>query len=299
MKNDNIQIAVLTATYNRKTLLPKLYDSLCKQTSFHFVWYIVDDGSTDDTRKIVNTFHNDHFRVEYIYKENGGKHTALNVGIDHICEDLVLIVDSDDYLTSDAIRTVEEDWHRYIGNDKICGLSYYKVKPDGTLVGDGYPGEYLVDSYANMRINKGVGGDKAEVFRTDVLKKHPFPEYPNERFLSEAIVWNAISQDGYQTVYIGKAIYVCEYLNDGLTQAGKKLRLETPYGTMHHARAFFYKDINLKTRMKYLLYFTAVSIYAKKQKEAIAACEGTAYKAGYIAMYAPGMLLALLWRGMY
>ena len=66
-------VAVLTPTYNRSHTLRALFESLENQNCFDFKWYIVDDGSTDDTQNLVKEFVTEKFEINYIYKENGGK----------------------------------------------------------------------------------------------------------------------------------------------------------------------------------------------------------------------------------
>lgn len=292
-------VAILTPTYNRSYILPKLYDSLCRQTSDDFKWYIVNDGSTDTTEETVKSFSSDQFEIVYIQKNNGGKHTALNEGLQHIAEQLTFIVDSDDYLSDDAIETIIHDWEKYRTASNIGGLSYYKLHKNGQIVGNCYPTDkVLVDTYANVRVNNAILGDKAEIYRTDILKAHPFPEYPGEKFLSEAIVWNAISKAGYKLAFIRKGIYFCEYLPDGLTSAGRKYQLQNPLGTMAHARSFLHSQIRFKYRMKYMLLYTATRPFTKMTVlEAMAALDG--YKASYIACLMPGTLLALCWKKKY
>ena len=220
-------VAVLTPTYNRAHTLTALYKSLINQRSCAFIWYVVDDGSTDKTEELVKNFVNERFEIAYIKKQNGGKHTAINEGIKHIKEPLTFIVDSDDFLSDDAIETIIQDWETYVANPKIAGMSYYKCFTDGKIIGDPYPSNgVIVDSYTNIRINRNIRGDKAEVFRTDVLRTHPFPEFKDEKFLSEAVAWNAIARDGFQLAFVPKGIYYCEYLPGGLTASGRKYRLQ-------------------------------------------------------------------------
>ena len=292
-------IAILTPTYNRGYILQKLFNSLLNQTVFDFKWYLVDDGSTDDTEEKSKDFINDKFEVVYIKKENGGKHTALNAGIKVINEELVFIVDSDDYLENNAVETIVIDWINYKNEADIAGLSYYKMHENGLVVGQKYPAhEDIVDTYTSMRINKNIKGDKAEVYRTEVLKKYPFPEFKGEKFLSEAIVWNNISKAGYKLVFIGKSIYICEYLADGLTSAGRKYRLKNPLGTMEHAKSFLYKSVKFKYRMKYMLLYTATRPFSKMSiKEACKNLKG--YKVSYFICLLPGLFLSKYWKLKY
>ena len=101
-----IKITVLTPTYNRAHTLPRLYKSLCRQTDFTFAWLIVDDGSNDETKTTIDRFEKKKFSIKYVYKNNGGKHTAINEGMKYVNTEYTFIVDSDDYLKENAIERV-------------------------------------------------------------------------------------------------------------------------------------------------------------------------------------------------
>lgn len=292
-------VAILTPTYNRAYIIENLYKSLIHQSCFDFKWYIIDDGSIDNTEEKIKCFSDEQFEIIYIKKANGGKHTAINEGLKHICEELTFIVDSDDYLANDAVEAIVSDWGRYGADATVGGLSYYKLHENGEVVGQRYGGsESFVDTYTNIRVNQAVAGDKAEVYRTDVLKAHPFPEFPGEKFLSEAVVWNAIARAGYKLAFIGKGIYFCEYLPDGLTSSGRKYRLQTPLGTMEHAKSFLYSQIRFKYRIKYMLLYTATRPFAKVSiKQALDALD--AYKVSFMLCLLPGALLAMFWKLKY
>ena len=291
-------IAIVTPTYNRCDDLAKLYESMLRQTSDNFNWYIVDDGSSDNTGEYVKQICacTNIFQIFYMYKQNGGKHTALNHVIPKIAEELTFIVDSDDSLTSDAIETIENDWNIYRNNQNLCGLSYYRLKQDGSILGKEYGiYENKVDSFVNVRINYNIPGDKAEIWKTSILRRYPFPSFKNERFLSEAIVWNKIGCDGYLLAFIPKGIYICEYLNQGLTRSGRKMRLQNPFGTLEHAKSFFNKKIKLSIRLKYYLYYVSVAIYSGKVKYAFTQIQGfDRFMA--VAMIPLGFSLAIFWK---
>lgn len=255
------KLAILTSTYNRAYVLPTLYESLLKQTSYDFVWYIIDDGSTDDTSYICNGFSREKFDIQYFKKENGGKHTALNYAYDLIDTELTFIVDSDDFLTVDAVETILRDWEKYRSDPAIAGLSYYKMYKNRTIVGDRYSQETTIDTYINQRINKKIMGDKAEVYRTELLKQNRFPVFPNEKFMSEAVVWCKISQE-YSLVFIAKGIYICEYLQDGLTKEGRVKQILNPRGTMEHAKAHMCPQVKWTIRLKYFVLYLAASRFA-------------------------------------
>lgn len=260
-------VAILTPTFNRAECLVNLFDSLCKQTDKSFKWYIIDDGSTDNTKDTVDDFiSKSDFPIEYLYKENGGKHTALNVGISQIKEDLTFIVDSDDTVSPDAIETIIEYYEKYNSNNKICGFSFLRQFPDGRINGKLFEENDLVGSYIDVRINRDdTNADKAEVYFTEYLKEIPFPEYSGENFLGEDIVWIRMARK-YKMVHVNKAIYIGNYLDCGLTNNRRKHNIASPVGCMHRAEEFMQNDIKLKYRIKgalqYLIYgkFAGMSV---------------------------------------
>lgn len=209
-------ITILTATYNRANKLKKLYNSLLKQTNKNFEWFIVDDGSTDDSEKVINNFIKEgKIPILYEKKQNGGKHTALNVGISKIKSRLTVIVDSDDWLCDDAIDLIYKFDQKYKNSKelKLCGYSFLRKYPSGKINGKNFRTDELIGSYIDIRINQEIDGDKAEVWYTEILKKYPFPEFENEKFLGEDVVWIEMAKK-YNMVHIKKVIVVSEYLDN-------------------------------------------------------------------------------------
>lgn len=202
-----------------------------RQTSFDFVWIVVDDGSTDQTKEVIRELSGrSRFGIRYLYKTNGGKHTALNVAMPEIDTPLTIIVDSDDLLLPNGIETILRYDSKYRGRQNLCGFSFLKVTEDGKPVVS-LPEDEFVASHIECRIKGGLKGDMAEVFYSDILKKYPFPEFPGEKFLSEDVVWIAMGEK-YELVFVDRPIYRCEYLEDGLSRNDKKLKFASPYGSM-------------------------------------------------------------------
>ena len=170
--------------------MPHLYKSLCQQTVKDFQWLIIDDGSQDNTCTIVKSMSNAPFLLEYHYKENGGKHTALNYSHPYIKGDLVFIVDSDDTLTSDAVETILGDWQLYKNKKEIGIISYLKGRLDGSSIANSTAPDRYISTHLDYRINHNIVGDMAEVIRTDVFQKYPLPVFPGERFMPEGWLWN-------------------------------------------------------------------------------------------------------------
>lgn len=175
-------VTVLTPTFNRGGALNNLYQSLQKQTIKDFEWLLVDDGSTDDTKNIAEEMREKaEFPMRYIYKENGGKHTALNVGVKQITSELTFIVDSDDMLVPNAIETILQYHKKYRERKDLCGYSFLRRFPDGKINGKPFEPDEKRGTYIECRINADdTQADKAEVFYTRCLKEFPFPEHRNE-----------------------------------------------------------------------------------------------------------------------
>lgn len=219
-----ILISILTPVYNRAYMIENLYISLLGQRNRNFEWIIVDDGSTDHLLDLVGKWKSDDrrfFRMEYIYQANGGKHRAWNKGI-HYCQGkYTFVVDSDDYLTEDAIEKVIEWTGTIKDRCKFAGISGRKgKKTDGKLTPIGrFPdGKPFVDASNLKRHSKNLMGDMAEVYRTDLLRVYPFPEFEGEKFCSEGAVMNRIAKDGYLMRWFPDIIYVGDYLEDGLSK---------------------------------------------------------------------------------
>lgn len=232
-------VTVFTPTYNRAYTLCKLYDSLKRQTRYDFEWLIVDDGSIDDTERIIGQWLKEDlpFSIQYYKKENGGKHRAINYALNKARGELFFVVDSDDFLSDIAIETIVQIYNTLPlkSGVKYAGIAGGKGYYNGKMVGTSFEGKYL-DCLSVERAKYGISGDKAEVFITSVLQEYPFPEFKGEKFVTEAAVWDRLSLDGYYLRYFNEIIYLCEYLEDGLTQQGLDLYYKNPQGYGYYLR---------------------------------------------------------------
>ena len=255
-------ITILTPTYNRESQLINLYDSLINQSNNDFEWLVVDDGSTDDTECEINKWINEHkINIRYIRKENGGKHTALNLGIKSINSKWTFIVDSDDYLTEDAIEIIKKNDELY-DTSELCGMAFLrKSKNKGYLTNKLVPKDGLIESFCDCRYGRGIVGDMAEVWKTKCLKENPFPEFKNEKFISEDVVWIAMSQK-YKMIFFNKAIYISDYLDDGLTINRRKHNILSPKGCMYRGEIQLDANLPIKYKCRAMLYYTIYGFFA-------------------------------------
>lgn len=226
-------ISVFTPTYNRAHTLPRLYDSLKGQTSDDFEWIVINDGSTDNTDELFDKWCSEENAFPIIYRKvpNGGKHRGINKAVHIASSDAFFIVDSDDYLVPEAIQKANM-WFDQIADDEsfagISGLRGYSVN---TPIGGygSFEGEY-VDATNLQRHLYNLHDDKAEIYKTHILRSYPFPEYEGETFVPEPVVWDHIARDGYKIRWYNEIIYICEYMADGLTASSNRKFMENPKG---------------------------------------------------------------------
>ena len=257
-------ITVFTPTYNRSYILSKLYLSLTKQTNKDFEWLIVDDGSTDNTKETVKSFQYDNrIQINYYYQENGGKHRAINNGINLANGELFFIVDSDDFLVDNAIERIIIHYNDIKDNPEFGGVCGLRAYPSGIRVGENKKIFSVLDcSSLEFRYKYDQKGDMAEVYYTKVLKEYPFPEFYNEKFCSEAVVWNRIACK-YKLRFFYEIIYICEYLPDGLSAFSYKQQRNSPYGTKLYYKELLSYNIPMYHKIKNTLIYWRCMLFNK------------------------------------
>ncbi|WP_309088664.1 glycosyltransferase family A protein [Domibacillus sp.] len=256
-----MKITVFTPTYNRGYIIEQLYRSLQKQKYTDFEWLVIDDGSTDHTQELFEGWmqEKNSFSIRYYKIENGGKHRAINKATDWAQGELFFIVDSDDFLTEDALESIIKWEESLEDKGSFCGISGNKGKNENQCWGTTFTGEY-VDATSLERKKHSITGDKAEVYYTHILKEYKFEEFEGENFITEATVWDRMAFDGYKIRWFNKTIYICQYLEDGLTQNMKDIFAKNPRGTACYIKQqiSFYK-YNVKGRLaNYNLYYDFV-----------------------------------------
>lgn len=229
-------ITIFTPVYNRAYIIEKLYHSLLRQTNHDFEWLVVDDGSTDNIAEVVQKWIRDTqlFKIRFYQQKNGGKHRAINYGVSLSSCDAFFIVDSDDYLEDNAVETILRYWNGVGKENEFAGIAGLRRHSNGEMIGDKPRFNDYVDATNLEREKWGLGGDKAEVYKTELLHQFPFPEYENEKFITEAVVWDRLAYEGYKLRWINRSFVICNYLQDGLTAKGEQLFIENPKGWAHY-----------------------------------------------------------------
>jgi len=229
------RITLFTPTYNRAYILETLYRSIQRQTFRDFEWLIVDDGSTDNTAELIEKWKNDNndFPIRYYKIPNGGKCRAINYGADKAEGYLFFNVDSDDYLTDDALEKIH-NWENSLPTDgKYCGvvgnLGTSATETPNTPLDAPYRDASLLERYPQYSDNP-IDGERAFVFYTELQQKYKYPEFEGENFITPAVTWNRMAHDGYIVRIFDDIIWIYEYQPDGLTASGSSRFINRPQG---------------------------------------------------------------------
>lgn len=256
-------LTVFTPAYNRAEELTCLYKSLIDQTYKEFEWLIVDDGSKDNTKEIVDKFIEDNkININYVYKQNGGKQSAYNCGLDACKGDIFLCIDSDDILKSDIIGTIVDDFNGIIQDNSIAGIAYLQsyISDKEKIIGSVFPDENMVCTYHEIYNKYGVSGDKLIVLKTDIARKFYFPIIDGEKFVPEALVFNRISKD-YKLLFKNVVAAHKEYLADGYSSNYFDLVKKNPKSNSLYFRELYDLQPSLYNVYGYILF----SIYSGKK----------------------------------
>ena len=230
------RFTVLTPTYNRAHLLPRLYESLCAQTFRDFEWIIVDDGSTDGTRELVTSWKSA-FRIRYDWQPNRGKHTAVNAGAETASGEFILVTDSDDRPLPHALERFDARWKEVSQPEHFAFLVGLCYGEDGRILGGPLQKDFVDVSSPGAGIAL-CEADRWGIVRTDVLRKFPYPVYEGERFIAEGVVWNRILSH-YRARYFNEPLKIAGYAPGGLSRSGD-LRPSNPRGA-----ALYYRELAL------------------------------------------------------
>lgn len=260
MTDFKYKVTLFTPTYNRAHLLPRLYESVKRQTFKDFEWIIVDDGSTDGTEELVNNWLKDDnfFPISFYKRKNGGKARAINFGLDIAQGELFFIMDSDDYLTDNALERAVYWEGTLPKNEKFCGVvgnrgnseTYSPNRP----LGAEYKDDFAYIRYPEYTKNY-LDGEHAGVWYTEIHRKYKYPEFDGENYMDLCVSWNRMAHDGYKVRIFDEIIWVWEYMDDGLTKQGTSRYIKNPrqHGLTQKEKAEF---LNYSLKQKVNMWYT-------------------------------------------
>ena len=261
-------ITIFTPTYNRAYTIHKCYESLKRQTCKEFEWLIIDDGSTDNTRELIEVWINEtmEFKISYIYQENQGMHGAHNTAYENITTELNVCIDSDDYMPHDAIEKIKNAWEKVRNDKNISGIAGLDAYENGDIIGMKFPDDLKRSTLFDFFYNKGIKGDKKLVYRTELTKKYPYPVYKEEKYVGLAYKYYKLDEE-YELALINDVLCIVEYMEDGSSLNMFKQYRKNPIGWC------FYRVENLKLSkgsLKYkiiqCIHYVSSSILSKNKR---------------------------------
>ena len=259
----NVILTVFTPTYNRAYTLEKCYESLKNQTNKEFKWLIIDDGSIDGTKLLVEKWIDEKvIDIDYKYQNNQGMHGAHNTAYELINTELNVCIDSDDYMPNDAVEKIVNFWNKN-KKDSIAGIVGLDIKEDESIIGSELPKDIKESSLFDLYNKYGVIGDKKIVYRSDLTRKYPYPIFEGEKYVGLNYKYNKIDLT-HKLLLLNEPLCVVEYMDDGSSKNMLKQYRRNPKGFA------FYRIENMKNpngswkyKFKECIHYVSSSIFSK------------------------------------
>lgn len=284
-------LTIFTPAYNRGYTLHLCYESLLRQQNKNFIWLIVDDGSTDNTREIVDDWikYDNGFEIRYHYKENGGMHTAHNTAYELIDTELNVCIDSDDYMADDAVNKILSFWDTVKDNDNIAGIIGLDADFNNRIIGKDFP-EGMKETTLSGYYAAGGAGDKKLVYRTEIMKKYPpYPVFEGEKYVGLAYKYYLADME-YKLAILNEILCNVEYREDGSSINMYSQYIKNPKGFAFFRRTSMLVFPSLKRRYIECCHYVAESLFAKEKNF----ISKSPKRFLTICAFLPGLLLYLL-----
>lgn len=278
-----INLTVFTPAYNRADLLPRCYEAMRRQTNKEFIWMIIDDGSTDDTKDVVKRWQQEEneFSILYYYKENGGLHTAYNEAIQHITTELCVCIDSDDFMPDNAVELILEFWGKN-GSEKYAGIVGLDYDLNGNPLGDPLP--YKTVNFIDLFVGKYNihDGDRTNVVRTELYKKYsPMKVFPGEKNFNPHYMHLQMSKE-FDFLVLNENIRFVEYQAGGMSNSMLKQYRNSPNSFAEMRKLYLsFPNTSLKFKFRHSVHLVSSCMISGNMFRAVkeSPCKGITFLA--------------------
>lgn len=257
-------LTVFTPTYNRKHLLPRLYDSLKNQTDKNFIWMVVDDGSTDRTKELIKQWQEENvIEILYFYKKNEGMHSAHNLAYEKITTPWNTCIDSDDMMAENAVEKIYSQIKDIENDDDFYAIVGLDADQQANLIGAKFPDELKKIKFNEIYLKYHLTGDKKIVYKTAVMKNlPPYPIYEGERLVP--LDYKSLLADQFAYVKpVNEVWCVVEYQEDGSTKNMLKQYRRHPRGFAFSRISRIDYGLTFKERVKNAIHLVSSSLFSK------------------------------------
>ncbi|MEH7106953.1 glycosyltransferase family 2 protein [Bacillus sp. JJ1764] len=258
-------LTVFTPTFNRAYCLEKCYQSLVRQTSKDFVWLIIDDGSTDHTKDLVeNWIREKKVEIHYHWQKNLGMHGAHNTAYELIQTELNVCIDSDDFMPEDAVEKIVTFWRQH-GNEHVSGIIGLDADTNQQVIGTKLP-NLKSSTLFDLYYKHGVTGDKKLVYRSELTRAYPYPIFENEKYVGLAYKYYKLDEM-YEMLLMNEVLCCVEYLPDG-----SSMNMFNQYRRNPQGFSFYRKELmnlpysNLKFKFRQAIHYVSSSFMLKDWK---------------------------------
>ena len=285
-----MKISVLTPTYNRAELLKRLYESIIKQErEIQVEWLIMDDGSTDNTKNVINSFKLENkIEIQYFYQENSGKMNAINNLVPKAKGNVIIECDSDDFFTDEAFNIIGQAFHSNENRDDLYAICFLKYDLQGKNIGKKFKEKET--TMFDLYFKQGEDGEKALVYFSDIRKQYKYKLEKKERFCTEARLHHEMDLK-YKIICYDEPIMVCEYQKDGYTRNIQKIFKENPYGYYKYFKEILERDmkgVSFKKRLYVIKHYILFSYLTKQYNSK--SIKNFKNKVVYYILLLPGMI---------
>lgn len=260
----NPTLTIFTPSFNRAYCLNKCYDSLCRQSLKDFCWLVIDDGSKDNTRELVDGWIRENkISISYIYQANLGMHGAHNAAYRIIDTEINTCIDSDDYMPDDAVEKIVSFWKEN-GSKKYAGFVGLDQTEGGSIIGQKFP-EGMNETTLLGYYESGGSGDKKLVYRTDIITRYPeYPIFKGEKYVGLAYKYYLIDRD-YKLLTINEVLCIVDYQPDGSSMNMYRQYFNNPKGFAFYRLSRMMVVSSCKRRFIECIHFVSSSMISRNK----------------------------------
>ena len=289
-----MKLSILTATYNRANLLPRLYESITKNliNELKIEWLIMDDGSDDNTEEIVKTFkQQNNLTISYFKQPNQGKMQAINNLMNHVTGEIVMDCDSDDYFVDKAFKQIYEKKDILLNDENLYALVFLKREGANKISGNFFKKENVKTTVFDLYFKDEIKGEKIIVFKTEIRKKYNHELENNEKFITEARMYHKIDEVKYVKCF-NIPIIEGTYLESGYTNNINSTFVSSPNGYYKYFEEILGKNMkNVKFyKRNYAIKHFILFTYLSKRKLNLKNIKNKLNKFLIIVLYIPGII---------